>query len=149
MFLGFKTCVYTLQLVLEQRRRLAAKNKVGPHMANSSPFLGEKRFRKIYTWYIFIVLAITGACCLEVPSLRKDLLIMIFHLFKRSCPLARPHLGVLHPKVDIAHLAECLGVNLGDVFPHPFLCVTVVLFVLLEDSVHQLVYRTRTHATNF
>ena len=40
--------------------------------------------------------------------------------FQRPRHLPHPHPGMLHTKVVIAHLTECLVVNLEEALPHPF-----------------------------
>ena len=46
--------------------------------------------------------------------------IVFYHYFQRPRHLPHPHPGMLHTKVVIAHLTECLVVNLEEALPHPF-----------------------------
>ena len=65
-----------------------------------------------------VVLVVAGRQ--KVPSLLEGHRIVFYHSFQRPRHLPHPHPGMLHTKVVIAHLTECLVVNLEEALPHPF-----------------------------
>ena len=70
-----------------------------------------------------VVLVVAGRQ--KVPRFLEGHRIVFYHSFQRPRHLPHPHPGMLHTQVVIAHLTECLVVNLEEALPHQVLRVKI------------------------
>ena len=94
----------------------AAKKQSPPKRPYFAPFPGKIIRRKKKKKKVVLVVAGRQ----KVPSLLEGHRIVFYHSFQRPRHLPHPHPGMLHTKVVIAHLTECLVVNLEEALPHRF-----------------------------